>query len=131
MTTIDRARLAIPLLQAIVEGKTLQYLRDGEEGDPWVDDPPEKQDDSTLRGTVTNAQNWRIKPQQRVPETINDLHQLTIEEIVARSHVIIGPNGQCLCGVYEGVAFHCSQILKMKWPVQCDIRRQATDGSDY
>jgi len=65
MTTIDRARLAIPLLQAIVEGKTLQYLRDGEEGDPWIDDPPEKQDECTFRGVVENPQNWRIKPQPR------------------------------------------------------------------
>ena len=64
MTTTDRARLAIPLLQAIVEGKTLQYLRDGEEDDPFIDDPPEKQDDSTLRGIVENPQNWRVARRQ-------------------------------------------------------------------
>jgi hypothetical protein len=60
-TTIDRARLAIPLLQAIVEGKDLQFKREG----VWVDDPARDADAATWFSIMDSPQNWRIKPQPR------------------------------------------------------------------
>src|SRR5689334_9865437 len=61
MNTLDRARLAIPLLQAIVEGKDLQFKRDG----VWVDDPARDTDAATWFSIMDSPQNWRIKPQPR------------------------------------------------------------------
>ena len=66
----------------------------------------------------------------KIPSTINDLHQLTRDEILNNAHVIIGSNGQCMCGIYDGIQFTCKQILTMKdfSGVTCDI--ESGDGSD-
>jgi hypothetical protein len=58
-TTIDRAKQAIPLLQAIVEGKTLQTLVGTNH---WVDCDV---GDWLLREIVNQPELCRIKPQPR------------------------------------------------------------------
>lgn len=32
-------------------------------------------------------------------------------EIAGRVHIIVGPNGKCMCGIYNGIAMTCLQIL--------------------
>jgi len=59
MTTQDRARLAIPLLQAIVEGKTLQKLIT--DGDCWRDCP----EGDWLAEITMWPELFRIKPEPR------------------------------------------------------------------
>jgi len=60
MTITDRAKLAIPLLQAIVEGKTLQTSYAG--GSCWCDAVT---DDIALKLICESPQYYRIKPAPR------------------------------------------------------------------
>lgn len=32
-------------------------------------------------------------------------------DVVDKLHIITGPNGQCMCGIYDGRSWTCPQIL--------------------
>jgi hypothetical protein len=43
--------------------------------------------------------------------TIDQIKALKGEEVAASVHIIIGPNGMCMCGCYDGHSLSCGQIL--------------------
>lgn len=49
-------------------------------------------------------------------ETLDQIKQLSIWELMAFAHVITGPGGKCMCGVYDGTPMRCQQILAMHMP---------------
>lgn len=50
--------------------------------------------------------------QQRL-EVWKDPTTLSLPEVGPLIHIIIGPNGKCMCGIYEDKAWSCSQILNV------------------
>lgn len=64
-------------------------------------------------------------------KTIAELHDLRFDDILPFSHIIIGANGKCMCGIYDGQPWTCSEIIKLRFPVARDCGMEAGDGSDY
>lgn len=43
-----------------------------------------------------------------------EIESLTLSDLVKSVHIIVGYNGRCMCGIYDGKAFGCSDILASK-----------------
>lgn len=46
--------------------------------------------------------------------TFKQVDALRLPDLIKHLHIIIGPNGMCLCGVYDGQALTCAEIVSMK-----------------
>ncbi len=66
-------------------------------------------------------------------KTIHDIHNLRWGHILPNTHIIIGPNGQCLCGIYDGVEVRCYDLIITLHPetVRSNVEMESGDGSDY
>lgn len=49
-------------------------------------------------------------------ESLDELDDVRLCELVRHVHIVVGDGGRCLCGTYGGKAMSCSDILKMKSP---------------
>jgi hypothetical protein len=45
------------------------------------------------------------------PYLPKEFPRLKANEVLEKAHIIIGPNGQCMCGIYGERAVTCSQII--------------------
>ena len=45
--------------------------------------------------------------------TLDELKGLRYKQIFGSLHIIVGGNGRCMCGVYDGKAIGCSEIIRM------------------
>lgn len=52
-----------------------------------------------------------LKGGGEVSSTIENLRLSTVIHLV---HILTGPGGQCMCGIYDGEAWTCGDILKLK-----------------
>jgi len=48
------------------------------------------------------------------PLTLADLDQFDLVDCVKQIHIIVGANGMCLCGIYDGMPRTCADILRNK-----------------
>jgi hypothetical protein len=46
-------------------------------------------------------------------QTPDELLNLHLSDLVRHTHIIVGRGVRCMCGVYDGTAFTCSEILKL------------------
>lgn len=56
----------------------------------------------------------RLTARLNAVETIEDLDAARFTDMVPHVHIIIGRGGRCMCGIYSGKAFSCSDILSQK-----------------
>lgn len=59
--------------------------------------------------------------------TFSEIQNLTLLEVVHQVHIIIGPNGMCMCGCYDGYPVTCLDILKQ----DCQEIASAAIGSEF
>ena len=50
-----------------------------------------------------------------LPSTAQELDALVDSDVIAHTHVIVGANGKCLCGIYDGRPFTCADILQQRF----------------
>lgn len=46
--------------------------------------------------------------------TLDELDRADLSEFIPNTHIIIGSNGRCMCGIYDNKALSCAQILSQK-----------------
>jgi len=64
------------------------------------------------------------------PQNLNDLDQMVFSDVVRNVHIIAGPNGLCLCGVYDGTPMRCGEILARMSPEIMNASIMANCGGD-
>ncbi len=57
----------------------------------------------------------KIKPKCSECVSFDDLIDLDPGELAKNAHIVIGPNGQCMCGTYGNYFIHCQDILGLKF----------------
>lgn len=70
---------------------------------------PESHDEKAV-----GRSNWLVRLQQATTQA--DLNESRLCEIVEYIHIIVGDGGICMCGIYDGKAMTCVDILKQKSP---------------
>lgn len=50
------------------------------------------------------------------PNTQAEIEALALSDIAPQLHIIVGGGGRCLCGMYDGQAMSCQDILFRKSP---------------
>jgi hypothetical protein len=64
-------------------------------------------------------------------KTLGEIAKLDYETLANATHIITGPNGRCMCGVYDGRGVTCKEIWRMHFPPAATGGIEAGDGSDY
>lgn len=62
----------------------------------------------------TEKQIARLTARLNAVETADELDAARFTDMVPHVHIIIGGGGRCMCGIYSGKAFSCSEILGQK-----------------
>lgn len=53
------------------------------------------------------------RPKCEEAKTVQNLIDLSRQELANRVHIIVGPNGQCMCGMYDTMPMGCADILAL------------------
>ena len=63
-----------------------------------------------------NTTNPDVPEKLKNIQTRQQIEALHLTDVLPSSHIIIGPGGKCLCGMYDGQPLFCQQILAWMGP---------------